>query len=34
MVVMAAATGDGARRPSWIWFSGNGHEDIQDLLTK
>jgi hypothetical protein len=34
VVVTPAAVGEGRRRPSWIWFSGNEHEDMQDPLTK
>lgn len=30
----AAAVGAGQRRPSWIWFNGNGCEDIQDPATR
>lgn len=34
VIVTAAAVGEGQRRPSWIWFSGNEHENMQDPLTK
>jgi hypothetical protein len=30
----AAAVGEGQRRPSWIWFTGNIHEDVDDPLTR
>jgi len=30
----AASVGEGQRRPSWIWFTGNVHEAIDDLLTR
>ena len=29
----AASIGEGQRRPSWIWFTGNVHEAIDDPLT-
>jgi len=29
-----AAVGEGQRRPSWIWFTGNVHEDMDDPLTR
>jgi hypothetical protein len=28
-----AAVGEGQRRPSWIWFTGNVHEGVDDPLT-
>jgi hypothetical protein len=34
VIVTPAAVGEGERRPSWIWFSGNEHEDMQDPMTK
>jgi hypothetical protein len=30
----AASVGEGQRRPSWIWFTGNVHEAIDDPLTR
>jgi hypothetical protein len=29
-----AAVGEGQRRPSWIWFTGNVHEGVDDPLTR
>jgi hypothetical protein len=29
-----AAVGEGQRRPSWIWFTGNSFEDMNDPLTR
>lgn len=29
-----AAVGEGQRRPSWIWFTGDVHEDMDDPLTR
>ena len=29
-----AAVGEGQRRPSWIWYSGNSHENMGDPLTQ
>jgi hypothetical protein len=29
-----AAVGEGQRRPSWIWFTGNVHEAVDDPLTR
>jgi hypothetical protein len=34
VVATVAAVGEGQRRPSWIWFSGNNHEDMDDPLTR
>jgi len=29
-----AAVGEGQWRPSWIWFTGNVHEGVDDPLTR
>ena len=34
VVATVAAVGEGQCRPSWIWFSGNNHEDMDDPLTR
>jgi hypothetical protein len=34
MVTQVAAVGEGARRPSWIWFSGTASEGMDDPLTR
>jgi hypothetical protein len=34
VVATVAAVGEGQRRPSWIWYSGNNHENMNDLLTR
>jgi hypothetical protein len=34
VVATVAAVGEGQRRPSWIWFSGNKHENMDDPLTR
>jgi hypothetical protein len=34
MLATAATVGEGHRRPSWIWFTGNVHEDMDDPLTR
>jgi hypothetical protein len=34
VVTTMAAVGEGQRRPSWIWFTGNVHEDVDDPLTQ
>jgi hypothetical protein len=33
VVATVAAVGEGQRRPSWIWFTGNTHESANDPLT-
>jgi hypothetical protein len=33
VVATVAAVGEGQCRPSWIWFSGNKHENMDDPLT-
>ena len=33
VVAQVAAVGEGQRRPSWIWFTGNAHEGMDDPLT-
>jgi hypothetical protein len=33
IIMMVAAVGEGQHQPSWIWFSGNNHEDMDDPLT-
>lgn len=34
VVATVAAVGEGQRRPSWIWYSGNNHENMDDSLTR
>jgi hypothetical protein len=34
VVARVAAVGEGQRRPSWIWFTGNMHEGVDDPLTR
>ena len=34
VVVTVAAVGEGQCQPSWIWFLGNNHEDMDDPLTR
>jgi len=34
VVATAAAVGEGLRRPSWIWFSGNLQEGADDPITR
>jgi hypothetical protein len=34
VVGRVAAVGEGQRRPSWIWFTGNVHEGLDDPLTR
>ena len=33
-VATVAAVGEGQRRPSWIWYSGNNHENMKDPLMR
>ena len=33
-IATVAAVGEGQRRPSWIWYSGNSHENIDDSVTR
>ena len=32
VVTMVAAVGEGWCRPSWVWYSGNNHENLDDPL--
>ena len=34
VIATAAAVGEGQHRPSWIWFTGNVHEGVDDPLTR
>ena len=34
VLATVAAVGEGQRRPSWIWFTGSVHEDVDDPLTR
>jgi hypothetical protein len=34
VVATVVAVGEGQRRPSWIWFTGNIHEGVNDALTR
>jgi len=33
VVATVAAVGEGQHQPSWIWYSSNSHENIDDSLT-
>jgi len=34
VVAKVVAVGEGQRKPSWIWFTGNVHEVMDDPLTR
>jgi len=34
VIATVVAVGEGQRRPSWIWFTGNVHEGVDDPLTQ
>jgi len=34
VLATVASVGEGHRRPSWIWYTGNVHEDMNDPLTR
>jgi hypothetical protein len=34
VIAGTVAVGEGQRRPSWIWYSGNSHESVDDPLTR
>jgi hypothetical protein len=34
VVATVVSVGEGQRRPSWLWFTGNAHEGMDDPLTR